>query len=99
MPSADLGFATVDLDRERRTGFPEVVMGEGKIDGAQVARDSQTHLRCDSKDGAGNPHESAKHTEAVEKLVVPSAQLSWILAVRSGLMIAAFRVLKFERRW
>ena len=28
--SADLGFATVDLDRARRTGFPEVVMGEGK---------------------------------------------------------------------
>ena len=28
--SADMGFATVDLDRERRTGFPEVVMGEGK---------------------------------------------------------------------
>jgi len=28
--SADLGFATVDLDRERRTGFPEVIFGEGK---------------------------------------------------------------------
>lgn len=26
----EMGFATVDLDRERRTGFPEVVMGEGK---------------------------------------------------------------------
>src|SRR5690554_3792630 len=25
-----LGFAQVDLDRERRTGFPEVVFGEGK---------------------------------------------------------------------
>lgn len=37
VPSADLGFATVDLDRERRTGFPEVVMGEGKSR-AQVAR-------------------------------------------------------------
>ena len=32
-----MGFATVDLDRERRTGFPEVVMGEGKSAG-QVAR-------------------------------------------------------------
>lgn len=30
VPSAEMGFATVDLDRERRTGFPEVVMGEGK---------------------------------------------------------------------
>lgn len=27
---ADLGFAQVDLDRQRRTGFPEVVFGEGK---------------------------------------------------------------------
>ena len=35
--SADLGFATVDLDRARRTGFPEVVMGEGKTPD-QVAR-------------------------------------------------------------
>ena len=26
----DLGFATLDLDRERRTGFPEVIYGEGK---------------------------------------------------------------------
>ena len=30
VPSAEMGFATVDLDRERRTGFPEVVMGQGK---------------------------------------------------------------------
>jgi pyridinium-3,5-biscarboxylic acid mononucleotide synthase len=28
--SADLPFATVDLDRARRCGFPEVVFGEGK---------------------------------------------------------------------
>jgi hypothetical protein len=27
---ADLGFATLDLERERRCGFPEVVFGEGK---------------------------------------------------------------------
>jgi NCAIR mutase (PurE)-related protein len=26
----DLGFAQLDLDRERRTGFPEVIFGEGK---------------------------------------------------------------------
>ncbi len=26
----DLGYATVDLDRQRRCGFPEVVFGEGK---------------------------------------------------------------------
>jgi pyridinium-3,5-biscarboxylic acid mononucleotide synthase len=27
---ADLGFAQLDLERERRTGFPEVIFGEGK---------------------------------------------------------------------
>jgi len=27
---ADLGFAQLDLEREKRTGFPEVVFGEGK---------------------------------------------------------------------
>jgi len=27
---ADLGFAQLDLEREQRTGFPEVVYGEGK---------------------------------------------------------------------
>ena len=30
IPSSDMGFATVDLDRNRRTGFPEVIMGQGK---------------------------------------------------------------------
>ena len=33
---ADLGFARVDLDRERRCGFPEVVFAQGKTP-AQVA--------------------------------------------------------------
>jgi hypothetical protein len=28
--SADLGFARVDVDRAKRTGFPEVIYGEGK---------------------------------------------------------------------
>ena len=28
--SVELGFATVDLNREQRTGFPEVIFGEGK---------------------------------------------------------------------
>lgn len=30
VPSAEMGFATLDMDRNRRTGFPEVVMGQGK---------------------------------------------------------------------
>lgn len=29
-PTADLGFANLDLDRKRRCGFPEVVFGQGK---------------------------------------------------------------------
>lgn len=33
---ADIGFAQVDLDRERRIGFPEVIYGEGKR-GDQIA--------------------------------------------------------------
>lgn len=32
----DLGFARVDLDRERRCGFPEVIFGQGKT-AAEVA--------------------------------------------------------------
>lgn len=28
--TADLGFAQLDIEREKRTGFPEVVFGEGK---------------------------------------------------------------------
>jgi NCAIR mutase (PurE)-related protein len=30
LPSADLGFATLDTHRQLRTGFPEVVLGEPK---------------------------------------------------------------------
>lgn len=33
----DLGFAKLDIDREKRTGFPEVVFGEGKS-ADQIAR-------------------------------------------------------------
>jgi len=43
---ADLGFANVDLDRQRRNGFPEVVYGAGKtaaqITGIIQAMASQT---------------------------------------------------------
>jgi NCAIR mutase (PurE)-related protein len=36
-PDAGLPFATLDLDRERRQGAPEVVFGEGKSPGQCVA--------------------------------------------------------------
>ena len=51
VPSAEMGFATVDLDRERRTGFPEVVMGEGKTP-EHIAEIAKADLRCVG-DGAG----------------------------------------------
>src|SRR5262245_43409354 len=37
MKSADLGFATLDLDRHRRCGFPEVIFAEGKTAEWRVA--------------------------------------------------------------
>ncbi len=39
----DLGFARVDLDRRRRTGFPEVIFGQGKTP-AEVTRIAQVIL-------------------------------------------------------
>jgi hypothetical protein len=34
--AAELGYATVDLDRERRTGFPEVIFGASKTTGQLI---------------------------------------------------------------
>ncbi|MGH3352873.1 MAG: nickel pincer cofactor biosynthesis protein LarB [Nocardioides sp.] len=42
-PTADLGFARVDLDRERRTGDPEVVYAAGKTPDQVVAILSRLH--------------------------------------------------------
>ena len=42
-PFVDLGFARVDLDRRRRTGFPEVIFGPGKTP-SEVARIAQVIL-------------------------------------------------------
>lgn len=36
-PTADLGFANLDLDRKRRCGFPEVVFGQGKTPNQMLA--------------------------------------------------------------
>ena len=41
--SADLGFARIDLDRERRQGLPEVVYGPGK-EPAEIAAITRTLL-------------------------------------------------------
>ncbi len=69
VPSAEMGFATVDLDRERRTGFPEVVMGQGKTPEhiAEIAKriyDASGMVLVTRSDAVG--------AEAV-KAVVPSA--------------------------
>jgi pyridinium-3,5-biscarboxylic acid mononucleotide synthase len=42
----DLGFARVDVDRRRRTGFPEVIFGQGKSP-AQVAQIARIILKHD----------------------------------------------------
>ncbi|OIJ25797.1 nickel pincer cofactor biosynthesis protein LarB [Nocardioides luteus] len=42
-PTADLGFARVDLDRERRTGDPEVVYADGKTPEQVVAILARLH--------------------------------------------------------
>jgi hypothetical protein len=42
-PSGELGFATVDLDRERRQGLPEVIFGPGKS-AAEIAAIAETLL-------------------------------------------------------
>ena len=39
----DLGFARVDVDRRRRTGFPEVIFGQGKTP-EEVARIAEVIL-------------------------------------------------------
>ena len=70
VPSAEMGFATVDLDRERRTGFPEVVMGEGK---------TPEHIAEIAKriyDASGMVLVTRSNCEAAEavKAVVPTAR-------------------------
>ena len=46
--SLDLGFAQVDLDRERRQGVPEVIYGAGKTAGQIVAIAGALHGRGQS---------------------------------------------------
>ena len=62
---ADLGFAQVDLQRSVRTGFPEVVFGEGKTP-EQVARIAEEILR--REDRVLVTRITTAHFEAVKKL-------------------------------
>lgn len=70
VPSAEMGFATVDLDRERRTGFPEVVMGEGKTPEhiAEIAK------RIYDASGMVLVTRSDRVAAAAVKAVVPTAR-------------------------
>ncbi len=70
-PYADLGFAKVDLDRENRNGFAEVVYGEGKTV-AQITEIVQT-LYEKSQGNILATRCSAKAALAVQK-VIPEAE-------------------------
>lgn len=70
VPSAEMGFATVDLDRERRTGFPEVVMGQGKTP------ESVAEIAKRIYDASGMVLVTRSNCDAVEavKSVLPTAR-------------------------
>jgi NCAIR mutase (PurE)-related protein len=44
---SDLGFANLDLEREKRTGFPEVIFGEGKSVDQIIAITSKFMQHCE----------------------------------------------------
>ena len=68
--SSDIDYATVDLDRERRTGFPEVVMGSGKRPD-QIARIAKRIY-----ESAGVVLVTRSDSEAAEEVnaVIPTAR-------------------------
>ena len=70
LSSVEMGYATLDLDRERRTGFPEVVMGEGKT-AEQVGEISK---RIYDASGMVLVTRSDGAAFAAVKAVVPSAR-------------------------
>jgi NCAIR mutase (PurE)-related protein len=80
MPFEDLGFAKVDLHRELRVGYPEVIYGEGKTDEQVVAITerlmqhggpvliTRTTAECHGKLAARWP--ATEHHEAARAVVV-----------------------------
>lgn len=77
---ADLGFARVDLDRERRCGFPEVVFGQGKTPAELVAiarelRAGPLLVTRVDPDGAAALCESEPGTEYHDRARVVTARL------------------------
>lgn len=79
--SAELGDATLDLDRRRRCGFPEVVYGEGKpvdtlerifrrllADGVEVLA---TRVSADKAAALRTPFPQLRHNEIARTLRIP----------------------------
>jgi hypothetical protein len=74
-PVAELGFATLDLDRHRRQGFPEVVFGLGKT--AEEVALLLTRL------AEGAPNVLATRAPAAAADLLPKDQ-PWVYHPRSG---------------
>src|SRR5258708_16907751 len=79
-PSADLGYAHVDLHRQVRCGFPEVIFCEGKtpewIEGvaSQLLAAGQSCLATRVSDGQAAPlHASFPHAQQA-----PTARTFWL---------------------
>ncbi|OPH60418.1 1-(5-phosphoribosyl)-5-amino-4-imidazole-carboxylate carboxylase [Paenibacillus ferrarius] len=64
----DLGFAQLDIDREKRTGFPEVIFGEGK-----TAEQIETIFR-----------RLTEHTDRVLATRVDAAKAAHVVAAVEG---------------
>jgi NCAIR mutase (PurE)-related protein len=80
---ADLGFAQVDIEREKRTGFPEVVFGEGKS-----AEQIEAIMR-----------RLSEHTDRVLATRVDSAKAEHVVAAMEGVSYhAAARALTWFKR-
>lgn len=77
---ADLGFARVDVDREKRTGFPEVIFGEGKTAEQIVMIAAKLKEQCDRVLATRIDADKAKHVmEQIEGMTYhPTAKiLTW----------------------
>jgi NCAIR mutase (PurE)-related protein len=88
---ADLGYASLDLHRERRTGFPEVVFGEGKTAEQIVGIMRKLAEHADRVMATRvSPEKAAAVTEALEGVTYHETArvLTWfrkpILHVREG---------------
>jgi len=66
----EMGFAKIDTDRKRRTGFPEVVFCQGKNDEFLVS----IYKKLVEKDGEAFGTRASKHQYEVLKKALPDAE-------------------------